>query len=116
MYFGKPHGIADFTFESMALQVSESSGPVLRGQEKIQVFGGTAYPGVLQQCESAGDRVGNTLPLKSQEYLTGERFLLLWELDGNRRSYRKRIRRFVSVSGHVRNLPFFASSPLDRSY
>src|ERR1700733_872948 len=60
MYFCKPHRIADLTSESKLLQVSEGSAPVLRGQEKIQVFGGAAYPGVLQQGKGTGDRVRNT--------------------------------------------------------
>src|ERR1700733_3514852 len=47
MYLGEPYGIADFTIESLALQISKGSPPVLRGQKNIQIFGGPAYAGVL---------------------------------------------------------------------
>src|SRR5579863_3203057 len=109
-YFGKPYGVAYFTMESASLQVFQGGHPVLGGQEQIEIFGGAAYSGMLQQRVSPGNRERNTLLLERHQHLPSQRFLLLGKFRGNRRSYRQTLRSMVGMLRHFE--PAFLSSML----
>jgi hypothetical protein len=112
MNFGQPYGIANFTLKSMLLQAFECRGPILCGQEKVQVFGSPAYSGVLEQCVGAGHGVWNALSLKRHEYFSSQCFLLFRKFRGNRRGYWQSHWNFVSWFSH--SLPLPLSTALNR--